>query len=182
MDKTFTRFFTIADYEEEEIWLREQHKNGWKLVKMVPPCFYTFEQCEPEDVIYRLDYKNNENTDGYFEMLSDFGWEYVGKCVGWLYFRKPADTAETVEDGELFSDNESKAEQVSKIIKTRMMPIATIFFCCVMPNFLRILDGEYIGFWGRIYSLFFSVMFALYVYLIVHCGIKLKQIKKKYEI
>ena len=24
--KTMIRFFTIADYEEEEIWLREQHK------------------------------------------------------------------------------------------------------------------------------------------------------------
>ena len=31
--KTLVRFFTIADYEEEEIWLREQHKNGWKLVR-----------------------------------------------------------------------------------------------------------------------------------------------------
>ena len=29
--KTMIRFFTIADYEEEEIWLHEQHKNGWKL-------------------------------------------------------------------------------------------------------------------------------------------------------
>ena len=25
--KTMIRFFTIADYEEEEIWLHEQHKN-----------------------------------------------------------------------------------------------------------------------------------------------------------
>ena len=34
--KTMIRFFTIADYEEEEIWLHEQHKNGWKLHKMIP--------------------------------------------------------------------------------------------------------------------------------------------------
>lgn len=26
--KAMIRFFTIADYEEEEIWLHEQHKNG----------------------------------------------------------------------------------------------------------------------------------------------------------
>lgn len=37
------RFFTIADYIEEEIWLRKMHNEGWKLVKMVPPCFYKFE-------------------------------------------------------------------------------------------------------------------------------------------
>ena len=182
MSKTLTKFFTIADFEEEEIWLRDQHKSGWKLVKMTPPCFYTFEECEPEDVIYRLDYKNTENTDGYFQMLSDFGWEYVGKCVGWYYFRKPAAEAESEEDGELFSDNESRAEQVTKVIKTRLMPLAVIFFCCVMPNFLKVMDGEYIGTLGKIYGLFFSVMFVLYMYLIVHCGRKLKGLKKRYEI
>ena len=38
--KTVIRFFTIADYEEEEVWLHNQHKNGWKLSRMIPPCFY----------------------------------------------------------------------------------------------------------------------------------------------
>ena len=49
--KTLIRFFTIADYEEEEIWLHNQHKNGWKLVKMILPCFYIFERCTPAEVI-----------------------------------------------------------------------------------------------------------------------------------
>ncbi len=66
------RFFTIADYIEEEIWLRKMHNEGWKLVKMVPPCFYKFEKCEPEDVIYRLDFKDNtENPDYMKIMISD---------------------------------------------------------------------------------------------------------------
>ncbi|MBR3355293.1 MAG: DUF2812 domain-containing protein [Oscillospiraceae bacterium] len=181
MDKTVRKIFTIADYEEEEIWLREQHKSGWKLVKMVPPCFYTFEQCEPEDVIYRLDYRDTENTESYFQMLSDFGWEYIGKCVGWFYFRKPACEAATEEDGELFSDNASRAEQVNAIINTRMLPVALIFLCCVLPNFYRVLNGEYIGLWGNIFGAFFCIMFALYVYIIVHCGMKLRKIKKKYQ-
>ena len=42
--KTVIRFFTIADYEDEEIWLHNQHMSGWKLVKMIPPCFYIFEK------------------------------------------------------------------------------------------------------------------------------------------
>ena len=29
MRRTVTKVFTIADFEEEEIWLREQHKKGW---------------------------------------------------------------------------------------------------------------------------------------------------------
>lgn len=38
-EKTVVRFFTVADFVEEEDWLREQHRQGWKLVRMVPPCF-----------------------------------------------------------------------------------------------------------------------------------------------
>lgn len=55
--KTVIRFFTIADYEDEEIWLHNQHMSGWKLVKMILPCFYIFEKCTPAEVAYRLDYK-----------------------------------------------------------------------------------------------------------------------------
>ena len=33
--KTVIRFFTIADYEDEEVWLHNQHKNGWKLSRMI---------------------------------------------------------------------------------------------------------------------------------------------------
>ena len=99
--KTMIRFFTIADYEEEEIWLHEQHKNGWKLHKMIPPCLYIFEKCTPEDVIYRLDYKNGAENANYFQLFTDYGWEYIGRCVGWLYFRKPASVQNTEQDGEL---------------------------------------------------------------------------------
>jgi hypothetical protein len=80
--KVKVRFFTIADYEEEEQWLRSQHQNGWKLVKMIPPCFYTFEQCQPEDVIYRLDFKDAAATGDYMQMYADFGWEYAGAFSG----------------------------------------------------------------------------------------------------
>lgn len=90
MHKTKFRFFTIADYEEEEIWLREQHKNGLRFVKMTPPGLFIFEECPPEDVIYRLDYKNGSQNKDYIQMFSDYGWEYLDECVGWMYFRKPA--------------------------------------------------------------------------------------------
>ncbi|MBQ6560414.1 MAG: DUF2812 domain-containing protein [Erysipelotrichaceae bacterium] len=181
MNKTVTKFFTIADYEEEEEWLRDQHRNGWKIVKITPPCSYTFELCEPEDVIYRLDFSNKEESEEYMNMLKDFGWEYIGQCVGWLYFRKPASETKTQEEGELFSDNVSKAELVSNVITTRMVPICLIFLCCVIPNFMRFMNGEFVGTFGMILGLFFSVMFVVYVYLIIYCGTKLKRIRKRYE-
>ena len=100
--KTFIRFFTIADYEEEELWLHTQHQKGWKLVKMVPPCFFVFERCAPEDVTYRLDFKNGKENGDYFQMFQDYGWEYIGQCVGWLYFSKPVAQGDSEVDRSLF--------------------------------------------------------------------------------
>ncbi len=176
MIKKEFRYFTIGDYEDEELWLREHHRNGWKMVHFTHPGFYTFESCEPEDVIYRLDYKNKTQSPEYMQMLKDFGWEYIGECVGWLYFRKPAQTAEAEEDGELFSENASRAEMVSRIVRTRLIPLGVIFLCCVVPNVLRAGSEGW-----SVLRIFFIVMFVLYVYLLIHCGVKLKRIRSRYE-
>lgn len=176
MSKIKIRFFTIADYEEEEVWLREQHQRGWKIVRMIPPCVFVFEECEPEDVIYRLDYKNSRHTTEYMQMLKDFGWEYVAHCVGWLYFRKPAEEVEAEQDGELFSDNASRIDLVSHVVKTRLIPLAIIFLCCVLPNFMRAATGGL----HQFFSIFFGVMFVIYIFLIVYCGTKLRKLRMKY--
>ena len=161
--KTMIRFFTIADYEEEEIWLHEQHKNGWKLHKMIPPCLYIFEKCTPEDVIYRLDYKNGAENANYFQLFTDYGWEYIGRCVGWLYFRKPASVQNTEQDGELFSDNESKIDLIRHIMKTRMLPLLVIFICSIA------------------FTVLFTAMMLLYVSLLTYCGLNLRKLMKKYK-
>jgi len=181
MTKTFVRVFTIVDFEEEEIWLREQSKKGWKLVKMVPPFLYTFEQCEPEDVIYRLDFKNGDKPADYMQMMEDFGWEYFGECLGRLYFRKPASEIQSEEDGELFSDAVSKIDQLSKIVRTRMMPMICIFLCAVVPNALRYLDGEYVGPWGQAFGFIFGLLFGLYMVMFIYFAVKLKKLRNRYR-
>ncbi len=177
---TKIRVFTIADFKEEEVWLRERAREGLHFVRMYPPCFYVFEEGEPEDVIYRLDFTNNEENRDYARMLADFGWENCGRCVGWVYWRKPAEEAENEAEGELFSDDESRLDMVKKVIRTRMLPVLTIFLCCVLPQFVRALDGGEL--WGRGFFLgFFGTMTVLYVYLIVHCGGKLRRMQDEFE-
>ena len=172
--KTMIRFFTIADYEEEEEWLREMHKNGWKLTRTALPCFYFFEKCEPEDVVYRLDYKNGTQDSEYMQMFKDYGWEYLNECMGWLYFRK---SAASDGDMEIFSDDASRVEMIGKIVKTRLLPLAVIFLCCVMPNITgNVLRGKA----GIVISIIFLCLFALYLYLFLHCGLKFRRLKKKY--
>lgn len=176
--KTAIRFFTIADYEEEEVWLHNQHKNGWKLSRMIPPCFYIFEQCTPEDVVYRLDYKNNAESANYFQIFRDYGWEYIGRCVGWLYFRKSLSEMDSEQDGEIFSDNESRIDMINHVVKTRLLPILVIFLCCVLPNFFRSIETS--DPLATVFTVFFAVMMALYLYLLIHCGLKLRKLRKKY--
>lgn len=176
--KTVIRFFTISDYEEEEVWLREQHKSGWKMVRMVVPCFYIFERCTPEDVIYRLDYKNNTESGDYFQIFQDYGWEYFARCSGWLYFRKPVSETDTEQDGEIFSDEKSRVEMVNHIVKTRMLPLLIIFFTCLLPNLIRSVDSG--DPFSDVLTAVFSVLLVLYLYLFVHCGRKLHILKKKY--
>ncbi|MCR5792628.1 MAG: DUF2812 domain-containing protein [Lachnospiraceae bacterium] len=179
MRKTVFHIFTIADFNEEEEWLRNKHKNGWKLVKMTPPCFYTFEKCEPEDVVYRLDYKNSKRTEDYMMMLQDFGWEYLAECFGWLYFRKGADSVASEQDAELFSDNESRLEMVNHVVKTRFFPLCVLFLCCVLPGLTNtVLDGNG-GIVGACFSVAFGILFAIYVVLILYCGAKLRKMKKQ---
>ena len=181
MRKTLIRFYTIADYEEEETWLRERHQAGWKLVQMTPPCFYVFESCAPEDVIYRLDYRNSKQTDEYMQMLRDFGWEYFEQCIGWLYFRKPADSMDSEADGELFSDNVSRADMVTQVVKTRLLPLCIIFCCCLVPNLSNVLRAADLSAGGLVLAILFGILTAIYVYLIIHCGTKLNRIKKRYR-
>lgn len=177
--KTLIRFFTIADYEEEEIWLHNQHKNGWKLVKMILPCFYIFERCTPAEVIYRLDYKNNSETSNYFQIFRDYGWEYIGHFVGWLYFRKTLSETDSECDGEIFSDNESRIDMIDHVIKTRLLPILIIFLCCILPNFIGSIETN--SPLAIVFTVFFAILVLIYSYLIVYCGLKLRKLKEKYR-
>lgn len=173
--QTKIRCFTIGDYEEEETWLREQHKKGWKMKKFVIPCFYHFEACEPEDVIYRLDYKSENVDREYYQIYADYGWERFEEYWGWNYFRKSAADMESEKDVEIFSDNESKLAMIQQIIHTRMLPLAIIFLCCLLPQVIVRL-----GQWDVV-TIILWVLYLMYVWIIIHSARKLRKLKKKYD-
>ncbi len=181
MSKMKLHFFTVADYEEEEIWLRNHHKNGLRFVKFIPPCFFLFEPCTPEDVIYRLDYKNGKQSSDYVQIFSDYGWEYLDSFGGWFYFRKPASEIQIESDGEIFSDAASKADMIRHIIQTRMLPLFLIFLSCVLPNWFTSFSGD-LGATRTFFTILSSSLLVLYLYLLIHCGRKLKKRKDEYEL
>ena len=91
--KLALKFFTVPEWEREQDYLRAMHRKGWRFVRYILPCFYCFESCEPEDVVYQLDYNEDgaaRHSDEYFQLFRDCGWEFVQYFAGFSYFLKPA--------------------------------------------------------------------------------------------
>ncbi|WP_392372358.1 DUF2812 domain-containing protein, partial [Streptococcus suis] len=95
------------------------HQQGWKLVKISWLFFYHFEKCQPEEVVYQVDFKESKNKDrdSYLRMYEDYGWEFVVSCQNFNVFRKPAKMGEL----ELYGDRESKVEFVKTIFQRRYL-------------------------------------------------------------
>lgn len=173
---TKIRMFTIADFEEEEKWLSEEHSKGWKLVKSYI-IFYRFEKCKPTEVVYRLAYRNAKEDGDYLQFFADYGWEYVGNCIGWIYFRKPVSLLDADKENELYSDKESKVQMLQDVIKTRLWPVMLIFIACIIPQLLMALNEK-----GDVVILStWTVLFLIYSVILTHVTIKLKRLKDKYK-
>lgn len=161
------KFFNIMQYEQEGEYLRNMHKSGWKFVKMTGIGMYHFESCEPEDVIYQLDYNQEgmKNKDDYVQMFADCGWEYLQDAFGYSYFRKPAAEMQGVE--EIFCDDESRMEMMNRVFRGRLIPLIVIFCCCLLPQFFNSISFYHApaiaGFLGALVGLY-SVMFGIFAY------------------
>ncbi|MEI5990002.1 DUF2812 domain-containing protein [Enterococcus crotali] len=132
--KKIRRRFELADYLEEEKFLQEQHKQGWKMVDLkLPIPTYFFEKCEPEEYVYQLDFKQDVNDiEEYLQLFEDCGWEYFYRFGNWYYFRKMK--SEVVEENMIFNDAPSRAEMAKKVVKFQ----GSIAFVALFPVFYLI--------------------------------------------
>ena len=160
--KTTVKFFSVVDWEKEQDYLRQMHRQGWKFVRLTALCFYHFVKCEPEDVIYQLDYNADgvEHKDEYVQLFADCGWEYLQDYMGYSYFRKSASQTEGAE--EIFCDDASRLQMFERVGRGRMLPLLVIFLCVMLPGLLRsIAHGE------GVLVVMLGVIVGLYIYLFV---------------
>ena len=181
--KTLFRFFTLFEYEEEEAFLENQHKNGWKAIGYKLPGFYKFEKCEPDEVTYRIDFTNENGAKNpeYRQMFADNDWEFLWSVNGFSIFRKEGFSV-SEGNNEIFTDNASKLQMLQKIHQRRLLPLITIFLCAVLPNFVKGINGEF-GRSGSELSLtvIFGIMFILYTYVFIKSFVKIKKLKEKLQ-
>lgn len=131
------KFFSIVDYQKEQEYLRKMHQSGWKFVKVSFLCIYHFEKCDPEDVIYQLDYNQDglAHKDEYVKMFNDCDWEYLQDYMGYSYFRKAASEITGAE--EIFCDDDSRLEMLKRIFKGRLLLLVILFFLVLVPQFIN---------------------------------------------
>ena len=137
------KVFFITDFNQQAQYLTEMHRKGWRLTKIRWSFFYHFEKCQPEDVVYQVDFKEAKNKDreNYLHMYEDYGWEFVVSCRNFNIFRKPAKMGEL----ELYGDRESRVEFVKTIFQRRYL-LSLGLYGILLGTSLRSRPGFVLGF------------------------------------
>ena len=167
-------FFSILQHKKEEEYLREMHKNGWRFVQVSGFGKFLFEKCDPEDVVYQLDYhpQLKEKQVEYLQMFLDCGWEHIQDYAGYGYFRKKA--ADMNQEESIFNDDDSKIAMMGRVFRGRLLPLCGILCGCLVPMFIiNIINQNYfpVAFLGGIIGVYLGV-FAV-------CAISYYKMKKK---
>ena len=152
--KVVYRIATIADYDREALYLRKMHAEGWKLKRvsysiLLVAVKYTFEECQPEQVSYQLDFypmKKSERAS-YLQLFKDCGWEHITDFNSFSYFRKVHSEIESDAEFEIYNDAAGKLAMVKKISTMRMLPVL-LLFSALLPVFSKLLSGRSYFSWG----------------------------------
>lgn len=168
--KTEFRFFTVAEWEKEEAYLSQRHREGWRFTGVRLPGVYGFERCDPQEVVYRLDYnpEARAHREDYVQMFRDCGWEYVQDYVGYSYFRKPAPASE--RDAEIFCDDASRLEMMERVLKGRMLPLVAILLLVIVP--VLIVEGQRTEPFSRFVTGVYLLILAVYIAVFLKFGIQ----------
>lgn len=138
MEKKMFKFFTVDDFEKEEVYLRKMAQKGWYF-KHYQGLRYCFEKGEPQDMYYRIDYHSPDDgdRDDYIQLFEDSGWSLAFSYPifdgEWVYFRKDSNNSGITE---IFTDPTSKINLFHKIRKRWSFFGISIFIFMIMLLFI----------------------------------------------
>ncbi|MDV4149287.1 DUF2812 domain-containing protein [Clostridium sp. AL.422] len=110
------KFRWYYDKDREEEFLNDMVSKGYAMTRFFLGVYW-FEKCEPGEYTYRVDIirdKDTKQKNEFYDLIRETGGELVETWGVWAFFRKKGDF-------ELYSDNESKIEQYTRIQKTFFM-------------------------------------------------------------
>ena len=158
------RMFTIFDLDKVEEYLHEMHLKGWKY-KANRFDFFYFEQCQPDDVIYRVwntSYLRKNELD--LQGIKDRDWEFVEGC-SYSVFRKAK--CDLVPNEQIFMNNRLRWDGVKSGLRTATVSISGGLVVC-MSLFRESLSQS------------FFLIFALYALMISYLIYSFYRLRRKY--
>ena len=160
------RMFTIFDLDKVEEYLHEMHLKGWKY-KANRFDFFYFEQCQPDDVIYRVwntSYLRKNELD--LQGIKDRDWEFVEGC-SYSVFRKAK--CDLVPNEQIFMNNRLRWDGAKSGLRTATVSISGGLVVC-MSLFRESLSHS------------FFLIFALYALMITYLIYSFYRLRRKYPI
>lgn len=187
-DKKIRWFWSWNDLAEEK-WLKEMSAQGLHLKEVENPCFYIFEKGDPQNYVYKLDYRLNSamfshvgwltladkssaqksDEQEYFQLYKDAGWQYIGEGKGWQYFRQPEKTDETQE---LYTDPSSKQAKYRRKILFQLALMLLVAAFSLPPVFS--LNPAITNQTSNIAAVVIVVLFA---FPLIPLGLRLRRLK-----
>ncbi len=123
------RFRFYCDKDKEQKWLNEMANKGFAVTNFFLG-FYTFKPCKAGEYIYQIDLLSSwkKSNMNYKEFFSENNIEIAFTWFFWIALRKKS------QDGEfiLYTDNESKIEQYTKIKRLFLGASILEFLCFLM--------------------------------------------------
>jgi hypothetical protein len=173
--KSLTKFkwFWAWQDEKEEAWLAEEAREGLHLQDVSPFGFYHFQEGQPGDYVYRLDFQSLKARDreSYLQLFEDAGWEHIGDMGGWVYFRHKVSSAELPE---IYSDLESKVGKYQRVLGVLviLLPIMVI----LLPDAYKV--DSLGGLASVVVAVLSAVLLLLFSYAVIMLIRRINQLKK----
>ena len=159
------RMFTIFDLDKVEDYLHEMHLKGWKF-KSNRFGFFYFEQCQPDDVIYRVwNTSYLRKNEMVLESIKDRGWGFVEGCP-YSVFRKA--TSDLASNDQFCMGSRLRWEGVKSAFCSCVASISGGLVVCMSP-FRENLSQS------------FFIIFALYALMISYLIYSFYRLRKKYH-
>ena len=160
------RIFTILDEDKKEEYLHEMHLKGWRYRTSRFGFFY-FDQCQPDDVIYRI--YDSRFLKKYKYELQDFrnrGWELIetGFCS---ILRKPA--SDILTEDQVYMSKGLRWE----VMRSRLRSCTATFLGGIVVCMSLFREDL---------SMSFFIVFVLYAFMISYLIYGYFRLKRKYRV
>lgn len=175
MENIVAKLFLATQHEKEEEWLNFMSSQGKAMKRYIFPCFYKFEDCEPNEYTYRIqmldDMPYSSKSREYIEFLKDANIEMVDSYLKWVYFKKKT------YDGpfSLFSDLESKIKHYKRIFKF-LFPVMILE---IVAAFINV--KSYLGGYSSQHSMAQWLVFLALLFVVLESSVLIRIHKLKKE-